>query len=179
MRSTVFRWASALPLSGQQALMIAIAAVAVPTAVRVSVTGVITGCEFTPYLPFVLLSAFLLRWWQASAVALASCAVMGGLFGGVLAPDVECFVSAAGMFLAASGGMIGIAALVRGVIESHQRRDDTAGGVIFSLEDGEVWATWHGQGPPVRLGSKKRVTEMMQDFLVHSDRSSKLPRRFW
>ena len=179
IRSYVFRWAEALPLSGALAIIVAIAAVAVPTALRASVTGVIAGCEFTPYLPFVLLSAFLLRWWLAGTVALIACAVMGGLFGGGQSLDVACYMSAAGMFLAASAGMIGIAVLVRGVIETFQRTHKPSGGVIFSLENDEVWASWHGQGPPVRLGSKERVAEMMQGFLADADEHSKLPRRFW
>ncbi|HWL75611.1 MAG TPA: hypothetical protein VNQ74_17220, partial [Burkholderiaceae bacterium] len=69
-------------MSGWLALLCGIGAVAVPTIVRVAVNGVVTGCEFTPYLPFVLLSAIFLGWKQAIAVALASVAVLGGLFFG-------------------------------------------------------------------------------------------------
>ena len=77
------------PLTGWLALLGAIAAVALPTVVRVAVNGVVTGCEFTPYLPFVLISAILLGWKHAIAVALASVVVLGGLFFGS-APVSSC-----------------------------------------------------------------------------------------
>jgi hypothetical protein len=44
--------------------------------------------------------------------------------------------------------------------------DDASGGVVFSLDKGEVWASWNGQGIPVRLGSQRRVARMMLDFLA-------------
>jgi hypothetical protein len=84
------------------------------------------------------------------------------------------------IFLASSVAMIGVALLVRRTVTALQRRGrDPSGGVIFSLEKGEVWASWHGQDLPVRLGSQKRVSEMMKDFLAHSENDSGLPRRFW
>jgi hypothetical protein len=41
---------------------------------------------------------------------------------------------------------------------------------IFSLSDGYVWvwANWHGNGAPVKLGEYKTVKAMMQDFLDQS-----------
>jgi hypothetical protein len=48
------------------ALLCGIFAVALPTAIRAAIDGVVTGCEFTPYLPFVLFSAILLRWWKVA-----------------------------------------------------------------------------------------------------------------
>jgi len=44
-------------------------------------------------------------------------------------------------------------------------RPDAKGGIIFSLRDGEVWASWHGWPETVRLGPVADVTAMMQDFL--------------
>src|SRR5687767_7718366 len=76
------RWLQAPFVTGGSALVCGVVAVALPTIIRVSANGVVTGCEFTPYLPFVLLSAILLRWWQAGAVALASAAVFSGVFVG-------------------------------------------------------------------------------------------------
>ena len=74
------RWLQAPLAMGPLALLCGLTAVTFPTIIRAAVSGGVTGCEFTPYLPFVLLSAFLLPWWLASAVALASVAVLGGLF---------------------------------------------------------------------------------------------------
>ena len=105
-------------MAGRLALFCGIIILALPTIIRAAIDGVVTGCEFTPYLPFVLLSAILLRWWQASLVALASVAILGLLFMG---PPYElvastCFMSSAGIFIAASAVMIGTVALVRRAI---------------------------------------------------------------
>jgi hypothetical protein len=159
------------------ALLCGVLAVAVPTLIRVAVNGAISGCEYTPYLPFVLLSAILLGWWQAGLVALASAALFSGIF--AIPPsdffEDTCVMSSAGIFFAASAMIIGIVILVRrgiAVILSHP--DEAAGGVIFSMEDGQVWASWYGQGPPVCLGSQKRVGRMMEDFLAQEELVSRL-----
>ena len=90
-------------LTGSQAFLCGLVAVACPTLVRAAVNGVIMGCEFTPYLPFVLAAAILLRWWQAGLVAIMAVAIMGGLFQGATIPSHQpCFERAAGLFLAAS-----------------------------------------------------------------------------
>ena len=179
-RADLYRWMKALPLNGWLALACAVTLIVIPTAVRGAVNGVVTGCEFTPYLPFVLLSAVLLRWWQAALVAFASVAILGGFFhGSAEYLHLECFVSGAGIFLGASAMMIGFAVVLRRVLEANQQLPDSQSGVIFSLEEDQVFASWHGQGPPIRLGSKKRVAAMMEDFLAHADKDSKLPRRFW
>ena len=180
-RADLYRWMRALPLNGWMAIACGVTALAIPTAVRAAVSGVVTGCEFTPYLPFVLISAVLLRWWQAALVSLASVAILGGFFHGENAAylQLDCFLSGAAIFLGASAMMIGFAVALRRVMEANQRLPDAQSGVIFSLEDDQVFASWHGQGPPIRLGSKKRVAAMMEDFLAHADKDSKLPRRFW
>lgn len=114
--------------------MVAIAAIAVPTAVRAAVTDVVTGCEFTPYLPFVLASAILLRWSQAVVAALGSVAILGVLFFGhqSTALSMPCFASSAAMFLGASAMMIGVAELFRRWISALQNREPEGGGIIFS-----------------------------------------------
>src|SRR4029453_9717459 len=111
----------------------------------------------------------LLGWWQAGAVALASAALFSGLF--VSPPNDlfsnSCVISSVGIFFAGSAMIIGTVLMVRraiAVILSHP--DETSGGVIFSLEEGQVWASWYGQGPPVCLGSQQRVGRMMEDFLA-------------
>ena len=83
-----------------------VAAVALPTLVRVAVNGTVTGCEFTPYLPFVLLAAILMGGLPAGLVALASVATLGGL---VLSSHAgtECFLSGSAVFLGSSAMIIG------------------------------------------------------------------------
>ena len=162
MRNNLMRWLQAPPVTGTLALLVGVLAVAVPTAIRAAIDGVVTGCEFTPYLPFVLLSAILLRWWQAALVALASVAILGGIFIGPLhefAP--ACFVSSAGIFLGSSAAMIFTMVVIRRVVRALQVRgeDESEGGIVFSLDRGQVWASWYGQGPPILLGSQRKVSE--------------------
>ena len=90
-----------------------------------------------------------------------------------------CFMSSAGIFIAASAVMIGTVVLVRRVIAAIQSRgaDEVSGEIVFSLEKEQVWASWYGQGPPVRLGSENRVSEMMEDFLAQVELGKRLNRR--
>ena len=165
MRAALIRWLQGPPVTGWLALVVGMAAIWVPTVIRASVNGVITGCEFTPYLPFVFACAILLRWWQAGAVALASVAIMGGLFGGSELIDFDCFVGSAGMFAGASAAMIGFAMIVRRAFQGEH--DLPQDGIVFSTEKDDVWASWHGNGPPVRLGSRRKVSENMLRFLAN------------
>ena len=159
-------------VTGQWALACGIGAVVIPTIVRFSVNGVVSGCEYTPYLPFVLLSAVLLRWWQAGAVTLASAAVFSGVFLGSPTEFLHdaCTLSSVGMFFAASTMIISIVVAIRRLTaRMFSHADEAKGGVIFSMEDGHVWASWYGQGPPVCLGSQQRVGRMMEDFLAQEE----------
>src|SRR6478736_8099584 len=134
------RWLALTPLTGWLALSCAFGAVALPTLFRGAINGVVTGCEFTPYLPFVLIAAIMLRSWQAVLVALASVAIMGGVFQGSLLHPMPCFIPAAAMFIGSSVVMIGLAILARCVMQSRGASEST-GGVVFSLDRGQVWAS--------------------------------------
>ena len=175
-RAGLHRWVRSAPITGWPALVCGIAAVGLPTIVRAAVDGAVTGCEFTPYLPFVLITALALGWWQAGAVALASAAILGGLFFGPMNghSSSSCFISGAAIFLASSAAMIGIVLLVRGVIAAIQHRGEHEGGVVFSLQGGQVWASWYDEGPPVRLGTEGNVSAMMQDFLAQVELGKRL-----
>ena len=170
-------WLQAPPMTGRLALLCGLCIVSIPTAIRAAINGVVTGCEFTPYLPFVLLGAILLPWWQAAIVALVSVAILGGLFSGpghqVIA---ECFLTGAGIFLASSALIIGVIVLIRRIFAAMQLRgaDESCGGVVFSLEKNEVWASWYDSGPPIHLGSQQKVEEMMEDFLAQVEVGKRL-----
>ena len=173
------RWLLTPLVTGRLAFLCGVAAVALPTMVRAAVSGVVTGCEFTPYLPFVLITALALGWWQAGAVALASVAVLGGLFFG---PSHQyfassCFMSGAAIFLASSAMMIGIVVLLRRTVAAILNRGASDGGVVFSLRGDQVWASWYDQGPPVRLGSEGDVSAMMADFLAQVELGKRLTGR--
>lgn len=176
-RSRLNRWVQAPFVTGWWALLCALAAVAIPTLIRYSANGVVTGCEFTPYLPFVLLAAILLRWWQAAAVALTAAVLFGELFIGPPGQffGQSCAVTATAIFLGASAAIIATVAAARGFVAGmFSRSRGGEGEVIFSLEDGRVWASWYGQGPPVCLGSQDRVGEMMKDFLAQEGLAKRL-----
>ena len=59
IRTQAAKFLGASAITGWTAFLCTIAAVAIPTAVRAALNGVVTGCEFTPYLPFVLVSAIM------------------------------------------------------------------------------------------------------------------------
>ena len=151
----------------------AILAIALPTGFRAAIDGVVTGCEFTPYLPFVLLAAVLIGSWQAAAIAFISVGILGGLFASSSRMfDMPCFISAAGSFVVSSAVIIAFVMLVRRVLAgAHAHAStDQFGGVVLSLEQGDVWASWYGQGRPVRLGSQRKVAEMLGRLLPGSGR---------
>ena len=164
------RWLQGPPLTGRLALLCGIATTAGATATRVAIDDMVMGCEFTIFLPFVLLAALLLRWWQASLVALASALLYGFIFVGTPADMLgsHCFLPSSAMFFLASGAMIGFVLVARALFHAMHvpGEDERSGGIVFSLEDDKVWATWYGQGPPVMLGSEAKVSSMMEDFLA-------------
>lgn len=178
VRRHLVRWLGAPIVNGRLALLCAILLVALPTAVRAAVHGSVTGCEFTPYLPFVFLAAIMIGWWQAGLVALASVAILGGLLVGPPSQFLNdaCALSAAGIFLASSAVIIIIVTAIRHIFADLQARraGPSGSGIIFSLEKGEVWASWHGSGPPLRLGSQDRVESMMEDFLAQGELGKRL-----
>src|SRR4051812_6366515 len=152
MRVRLYRWLHAPVLTGWPALLCGLVVIGLPTLVRAAVSAELTGCEFTPYLPFVLAAAILLRWWQTAGLSVMAVAIMGGLFDGSLLHPKPCFISAATIFLAASAMMIGAAILLRHLVAAMKNpaHDESAGGIVFSLENGEVWASWYGHGAPMR-----------------------------
>ena len=168
-------------LTGRLAFLCAIVALTIPTLIRIALDGFVTGCEFTAYLPFVLGSAILLRWWQAGLIALGAVAVVGGLFMGSPAELLQstCFSASALIFLGASAAMIGTVILVRRLFLAMHRRgvDESAGGIVFSLHEGQVWASWYGQGPPMLIGSQAKVSAMMEDFLAQIEVGKRLAGR--
>jgi hypothetical protein len=111
-------------------------------------------------------------------VALASVAILGVVFMGRPSDFLasSCFQSSSGIFLASSAAMIATVVLIRRLFLSLQRRgaDEAAGGIVFSLEKGQVWASWYGQWPPVLLGSDRKVAAMMQDYLAQVEVGKRL-----
>ena len=176
----VKRWFLAPPISGYRAILFGILAVALPTLIRASVQGPVSGIVFSTYIPFVLLSAIALDWTYASVVALASAFVASMLF---IEPR---FVFLAGptdyfgiaVFLIASAMIIKFVSALKGVVvdvpgsATARRRS----GIVFSSEGGDAWASWKGDSCSIRLGTHDEVAEMMQDFLAQRDLGKRLHR---
>ena len=175
LRPDLARWVRAPLLTGWLALLGTVLAVALPTLVRVAVNGTVTGCEFTPYLPFVLLTAVFIGWLPATLVSVAAVATLGELFMSSHASSA-CFVSGASIFLGSSALIIGTVVLIRRAILALENRgpDESNGGIVFSLEQEQVYASWYGRGPPVLLGSRHRVKSMMEDFLAQEELAKRL-----
>ena len=74
------------------------------------------------------------------------------------------------------GGLFVSSALVIGFVEAVRARlrdfiKEHTSGVVFSMRDGQAWASWYGRRSAVHLGSHDKVAEMMQDFLKQTERA--------
>lgn len=173
------RWLVAPPVFDAMVLPCAFAAVVVPTTLRFVVDDRISGVAFSPYLPFVLIGALLMEWRFAALVALASAAVADMLF---IDPR---FVPIAGatdvfgilIFLGTSALILTLVQAARYFVRTCPGPvacEDETTGIIFSLEDGQAWASWTGSGPRQRLGPQDEVAMMMQDFLAQLEIGKRL-----
>lgn len=171
------KWLLITPLAGKPALMLAVGAVALPTLYRLSLDGIVMGIGYCPYLPFVLLSAVLLGWRQAALIALASVVVVDALFVGTRFQLIEGPTAMLGDlgFLVVSVLMIALVQAVRTTFEDLVSPTATDA-VFFSLEDGQVWASWPTAGFHLRLGPQDDVTGMMKDFIAQAELAKRLSR---
>jgi hypothetical protein len=175
-------WLTTPPIRGRAAFLCGLLAVVVPTSVRMFVDGHVTGFAVTPYVPFMLLSAILLVWNQAVVVALSSAAIADALFVGTRGQMFEgpSDLIVIGIFVVAAAMMIGFVHYVRNVIadlrtrSTRTRLSAAPGGIIFSLEKGEAWASWYGGETPICLGPEDEVAEMMRDFLAQRELGKRL-----
>jgi hypothetical protein len=165
-------------VSGYQAVWLGAVLIAIPTLIRAAVDGFVTGCEFSVYLPFVLVAAVLMEWRYAAIVALASVGLADYLFmhhAAFLSGPCDLYV--VGVFLTVSTLIIGMVQCIRsrfaGII-STDRSEFAAGQVVFSLENNQAWAGWHGRRTMVPLGSKDDVAAMMEDFLAQLELADRL-----
>jgi hypothetical protein len=119
-----------------------------------------------------------MEWRYAAIVALGSVGLADYLFMThthfISGP---CDVYVVGVFLISSTLIIGLVQLIRvrfaGIV-STDRSEFASGQVVFSLEDNQAWAGWHGRKTMVQLGSKDDVAEMMEDFLAQLELAERL-----
>ena len=169
-------------IGGVRALGLGIVLIAVPTLIRAAVDSFVTGCEFSVYLPFVLVAALFMEWRYAAIVALASVGLADYLF--MTHPPSflhgPCDIYVVGVYLAASALIVGAVAFIRKIVAasfSPGDLKDQPGPVVFSLEEDQAWAGWHGRRSTVRLGQKDDVAEMMEDFLAQLELAQRLNKR--
>jgi hypothetical protein len=157
------------------AVGLAIAAIGIPTLIRGELNGIVSGCESVAFVPFVLLSAIFLGWRWAALVAVASALIFDAFFMGTPGRILEgsCNVFGVGSFLIGSTMIIGFVEAIRREVD-RLPTDKPTGGIVFSLQDGEAWASWYGQSAPVRLGRQEEVAEMMEDFLAQLEVGKRL-----
>ena len=167
-------------VKGTRAAGLVILCIAIPTLIRAAVDGFVTGCEFSVYLPFVLVAAIFMEWRNAAIVALASVGLADYLFmthSSFFSGPCDYYVVS--VFLTISTLIIGLIQGIRakfaGMI-STDRSDFASGQVVFSLENNQAWAGWHGRKAMVQLGTKDEVAEMMEDFLAQLELAERLNR---
>ena len=170
-RAELKRWLLSPSITGFQAILWGIIAIAVPSLFRASIDDLVTGLAVTPFVPSVLLSAIFLGWKYAAGVMLGSATVADAFF---IGPPLEFFegptdVIALAIFLVASVLIISFVHVAKSLIADSAQAERTPsckGQVVFSLEKDQAWAGWHGERARVRLGPQEEVAEMMEDFLA-------------
>ena len=169
------KWLFVTPFRGKLATIIAFISIGAPTVLRLALEGIVVQTGFLPYFPFVVLAALVLDWKAAGLVATV-CAILADLlFVGPRYGLLEDGSAVFGfmLFLASSALVI---AIVRAVwIAFRDLVGPTSdGGVIFSLKDGEAWASWPMAGFHLRLGPEEAVAFMMSDFLAQRELAKRL-----
>lgn len=167
------------PVTGFNAHLCAFLAVAIPTIIRCLVDDHVSGVAFSPYVPFVLLSAVFMGWRHAAAVAMTSAAVADLLF---IDPRFEPLAGPTdafgiSVFLASAALIIILVQAARSIVDTRFKpapRGNGLTGIIFSLEKGQAFATWSGSGRALRLGPETEVAAMMQDFLAQLELGKRL-----
>ena len=167
------------PATGFRAPLYGIALVAIPTLIRGLVDHLVVGAAFTSYIPFILLAAMFLTRTYPVGVALASALLADYLFAGpprqlMESPDDLFGLS---VFLISSILIIALVEAVRTVVDNSlrpTRPGEFSAPVVFSLEEGQAWASWYGSHSWVRLGPEDDVAEMMRDFLAQRELAKRL-----
>ena len=172
-------WLFTPPLHGTGAAAVSVAAVAVATLIHLSLFSPMESQACTVFCPFILLISILCGWrWALTAAAgsaiICNTVLMGAPYAFHLqGPEIEVLVS----FLGFSALMILVVQLFRLTAARSLRQagaQERASGIVFSLVDGQVWASWYGIDAPVRLGSQDEVAPMMEDFIAQAELGKQL-----
>jgi hypothetical protein len=162
-------------LTGRRAQIFAVAAISAPSLISLSLPQVVSTGLFLTYVPFLLLSAVLLKPLEAALVALASALVADFFF---IDPRLSLSTSpndlfGMGMLLLICAFSILLVDILRGRVA--RKSDGPSGSVIFSERGGVAWVSWNsGDQPPVKLGPHKDVAEMMEDYIAQVELGDRL-----
>jgi hypothetical protein len=174
------RFLLAPPATGRQAFFCAVLIVAIPTGLRLAFDPLLgTRMPFVFYVPFVIIAGALLTWRSAVAATIVSWSIAIFLFvgehGGVPFGPIE--ILSLVIFLLSAFLIIALVEAVRTVVENSlrpARPEGFSAPVVFSLERGQVWASWYGSHSWIRLGPEEEVAEMMRDFLAQHELGKRL-----
>lgn len=175
-------WFSAPPLEGGLAVACSLAAVAIPALMRLAMFPGVNDYQCITFCPFVLATAIVAGSRLATIVAIANAAICNALMGAhyVLHLNGPSLVGSF-IFLSYSFIVIGCVHLVRKRSARSPAGEaasvEPSGGIVFSLEAGEAWASWQGSHTPVRLGAEHEVASMMEDFLAQLELGKRLENR--
>lgn len=172
-------WLFKPPLRGAWTLGLVIAAIAIPTMIRLAMSHGVDDEACTIFSPFVLAVSILCGGRYALAVALGSALACNTiLMGTPYSFHVErSEIEGLSTFLGYSLFVILIVHLFR-LTAARSLRQAGAGqresGVVFSLDRGQAWASWYGIDAPVRLGAAEEVVPMMEDFIAQVNVAKRL-----
>jgi hypothetical protein len=164
-------WLFTPPLHGAWALVASVVSVALPTAIGLGLPSQIAEQPCTIFCPFVLATSILCGWRYALPVALGSAIACSSI---PMSNPYEFHVGSGEIewmltFLAYSAFAILVVQLFRRTAARSLRQagaKEHAGGIVFSLDGGQAWASWYGIDAPVRLGPRDEVVRMMEDFIA-------------
>lgn len=172
-------WLFAPPLRGPWAIAVAIAGIAIPTFIRLSMVPGIDDQACTVFCPFVLAVSILCGWRHALATAVGSAIACNTVLMGapyrfhVQRSEIEGLST----FLGYSVFLIVVVRLFRLTAARSLRQagaQERVSGVVFSLDEGQAWASWYGVDAPVRLGPASEVIPMMEDFIAQANVAMRL-----
>ena len=175
-------WLFRPPVHGTWVVALAVAGIAVPTAIRMAMSPGIDDEACTIFCPFVLMVSILCGWRYALVTAVGSAVACNTILMGwpyrfhFSRSEIEGLST----FLGYSAFMISVIWLFRTTAARSLRQagaEESVSGVVFSLDRGEAWASWYGVDAPVRLGPTREVIDMMKDFIRQAEVAERLQDR--
>jgi hypothetical protein len=175
-------WLFAPPFHGMQAVTLTIAGIAIPTLIRLAMVAGIDDSTCTIFCPFVLIVSILCGWRYAAVTAIGSAISCNTILMGwpYRFHFTQAELEGLGTFLFYSFLLIGTIWLFRTTAARSLRQAGAranGSGVVFSLDNGQTWASWYGVDAPVRLGPPEEVIPMMEDFIAQAKVAKRLKDR--